>query len=78
MAKNLILHILTDLIGEYVEGLNTENLQMAVFSGQIEFNNLSLKAGALNKFDLPVTITKGSLKSLHVEIPWTNLGTMSH
>jgi hypothetical protein len=34
--------------------------------------NLNLKAAALAKIDLPVTIT---LKNLSILIPWTKLGT---
>ncbi len=37
--------------------------------------NLNLKAAALAKIDLPVTITFGTLKNLSILIPWTKLGT---
>ena len=43
MAKRLLLKILVEVLGNYVEGLTMENLKLGVFSGRIEFYNLKLK-----------------------------------
>jgi hypothetical protein len=73
MAKNLLLTVLVKVLGKYVEGLTNENLEIGVFSGHIELNNLKLKDSALDQFELPIQVKKGCLKHLCVSIPWTQL-----
>lgn len=73
MAKSLLLNILVDILGNYVEDLTKDNLKLAVWSGTIELFNLKLKSTALDKLNLPVKILRGSLKKLQLKIPWTNL-----
>ena len=73
MAKRLLLNILVDVLDDYVEGLSIENLKLGVLSGKIELNNLQLKRTGLDKLNLPISITHGSLKSLKLKIPWTAL-----
>lgn len=75
MAKHLLLNILVDLLGTYVEGLSIENLKIGVLSGKIEFSNLQLKRTGLDALHLPISISHGSLKRLRVKIPWTALET---
>ena len=73
MAKNLLVNVLVNVLGNYVEGLSEENLKVGVFSGKIEFNNLQLKRTALDDLNIPISITHGSLKRLRLKIPWTAL-----
>lgn len=73
MAKRLLLKILIDVLDDYVEGLSIENLKLGVLSGKIELNNLQLKQTGLDKLNLPVSVTHGSLKQLKLKVPWTAL-----
>jgi vacuolar protein sorting-associated protein 13A/C len=73
MAKSLLLSVLVDVLGKYVEGLTNENLKLGVFSGKIEFHNLNLKDSALDELNLPIQVRKGALKHLRVKVPWTQL-----
>lgn len=73
MAKNLLLNVLVDVLGKFVDGLSVDNLKVGVFSGKISLLNLKLKPSALEDVNLPVTITNGSLKKLILRIPWTHL-----
>lgn len=76
MAKSLLLRVLRDTFGHLVEGLESDNLQVAVWSGEIHLENLSLKKDALDAFqDLPLEIKVGRIKSLRISIPWTRLGS---
>jgi vacuolar protein sorting-associated protein 13A/C len=59
MAKKLLLNVLSDAIGEYVDGLSRENLKMGIWAGNLEVSGLTLKASALSKLDLPLAVTKG-------------------
>lgn len=73
MAKRLLVNILVDVLGNYVDGISSENLKLGVWSGKIELQNLQLKKTALDSLNLPVSISHGTLSKLHVRIPWTSL-----
>lgn len=76
MAKSIVLGILLETLGEYVE-ISRDKLKMAVWSGRIELNDMSLKSGALASLDLPIHVYHGSLSTLKMTIPWTSLGKSS-
>ena len=73
MAKRLLLQILVDNLGKFVEGLTEENLKVGVWSGKIELRNLQLKTSALEDLDLPVEVVHGTLRMLTILIPWVSL-----
>lgn len=73
MAKSLLLNVLVDVLGNYVEGLTRENLKLGVWSGKIELSNLLLKDSALDQLNLPIRVVKGSLGNLRVKVPWASL-----
>ena len=79
MAKSLILGLLSEHLGRYVEGIDKrDNLKFGVLSGHIEFHNLTLKKDALefqNSLDLPITLAQGTIRSIKLDIPWTSLST---
>lgn len=73
MAKQLLLSVLVDTLGKYVEGLNDSNLKIGVWSGKVQLENLKLKSGVLDKLNLPITVKHGSLKKLKLKVPWASL-----
>eukprot|EP01035_Chromulina_nebulosa_P019459 gene19459-25341_t len=73
MAKRLLLGLLVDVLGSYVEGLTEENLKVGVWSGKLQFTNLKLKKSALDNLNLPVTVSHGMLELLKIKVPWTSL-----
>ena len=73
MAKSIVLGILEETLGEYVE-LSRDKLKMAVWSGEVELRDLALKSTALERLDLPIHVVHGSLTSLRLSIPWKKLG----
>lgn len=73
MAKKLLLNALVKVLGEFID-ITEENLNLnvAVWSGQIVFNNLKLKTDKLlQTFNL--SILHGVIHRLEVIIPWTAL-----
>ena len=65
MAKSLLLNILEEHLGQYVEGLSRENLKLGVWSGKVDFLNLKLKSSALDNLHLPIKVVKGALKRVY-------------
>jgi hypothetical protein len=73
MAKSLLVGVLEDVLGQYIEGVLLENLQIGMWSGVVELSNLKLKSSALEKLKLRIRVERGSLKKLSVKIPWASL-----
>jgi vacuolar protein sorting-associated protein 13A/C len=71
MAKRLLLNVLVKVLGEFIE-LNEENLNLAVWSGQIVLTNLTLKTEHILK-NFNLNVFHGSIQRLEVTIPWATL-----
>lgn len=52
--------LLSRFLGDFVKGLEKENLRIGILSGDVTLENLELKKEALQNFDLPITIKSGT------------------
>jgi len=43
MLESIVSALLEKYLGDYVEGLQTENLKLSIFSGDVVLENLKLK-----------------------------------
>uniref|UniRef100_A0A7S2WKN9 Uncharacterized protein n=1 Tax=Mucochytrium quahogii TaxID=96639 RepID=A0A7S2WKN9_9STRA len=75
MAKRILLGVLQDYFGRYIEGLNEENLRLAVWAGEIDLEGLELKKEVLDSLRLPLQIECGHIHKFSVSVPWTKLGS---
>lgn len=73
--NSAIAKVLNKVLGDFVEGLSPEQLNLSVFSGEIQLTNLRLKKEALQNLGLPFKISAGHLGKLFMKIPWTSLAT---
>lgn len=73
MFENIVADLLTKYLGAYVENLDRDKLNISVWKGDLKLKNLKLKRGALDSFNLPISVVHGYLGSLVLKIPWTNL-----
>nr|ODO02780.1 vacuolar protein sorting-associated protein vps13 [Cryptococcus depauperatus CBS 7855] len=73
--KNAVLGLLNVYVSPYVENLNTQDLSLSLFSGNLQFHGLHLKKSLLERFGLPVQIVAGDIGTLSISIPWTALKT---
>lgn len=71
MAKHLLHTVLVKVLGEFIE-LDEDNLNLAVWSGQIVLNNLKLKTDTILK-NFNLNVFHGSIQRLEVTIPWATL-----
>ena len=51
--------VLIKYLGEFIEGLNEENVSVSVLSGEFEMKNPALKKAALDSLELPITVQTG-------------------
>ncbi|VDN01283.1 unnamed protein product [Thelazia callipaeda] len=73
MLETLVAKVLNNYLGEYLENLNTDQLNIALLQGQVELENVPLKKSALRKFDIPLQVKSGLLGKLTLSVPLTRL-----
>ncbi|KAL1915167.1 uncharacterized protein VTP21DRAFT_7648 [Calcarisporiella thermophila] len=73
MLESLAANLLNRFLGAYVANLNYQQLNIAIWTGEVILRNLQLKKEALEKFSLPVDVKEGHLGELTMFIPWSNL-----
>ncbi|KAJ5075790.1 vacuolar protein sorting-associated protein 13a-related [Anaeramoeba ignava] len=71
--QTVLTSVLNHLLGQFVEHLDSSNLKLGVFKGDVSLNNLKLKVDALNFLKLPIKIKEGFLGEFRLKIPWKNL-----
>ena len=59
MFEGLAASLLEGILGQYVEGIDKKNLQVAVWSGQVVLENLVVKREACYGLGLPVHVKHG-------------------
>ena len=74
-VKTLIIDVLQRTVGEFIVGLDQDNLKVGVTSGEIVLTDLELNTAALARFHLPVDVRSARVASLRVEIPWVALSS---
>ncbi|XP_012282695.1 vacuolar protein sorting-associated protein 13D isoform X2 [Orussus abietinus] len=77
MLEGLVAWVLNNYLGKYVENLNTDQLSIALLSGEVELENLPLKRDALRHIGLPVEIKAGFIGKVRLQIPVRQIRTAS-
>ena len=84
MAKKAILEVLEGTIGKYVHNLDSESLNVAVWSGKIELQSLQLDIHAVNSelsrraqlapnLACPFKVIEGRFDKVQLDVPWARL-----
>ena len=74
MFEGKLASVLNGVLGEYVHGISTRDLNVAVFKGDIVLKGMRLKVEALNALGLPFRVLSGVVGKLTLQIPWRALG----
>jgi vacuolar protein sorting-associated protein 13A/C len=73
--ESVLVSVLNRFLSPYVKDLNASQLKVAIWSGEVKLENLTLKENALTQFDVPIRIFNGRIDKLHLKIPWKSLYT---
>jgi hypothetical protein len=71
LIRSLAVSVLSRYLGEYVVGLEAQNMEISISSGDACLEKLELRASALDSLDLPITVRAGYLEKVKINIPWT-------
>ncbi|KAK6636913.1 hypothetical protein RUM43_010577 [Polyplax serrata] len=75
MFEGLVASIFNKWLGKYVEDLDTEQLNVGIFGGEVKLQELKLKPEALFELQLPIEVKYGVIGAISLTIPWTNLSS---
>ena len=73
MFSRVVASVLRSLVGDYVEGINRENLNLGLRKGDVTLKNLKIKTSALDSLDSPFSVKAGTVGTLRAKVPWTHL-----
>lgn len=68
-----IANLLNKLLGVWIENLNSEQLNLSIFSGKICLTDLKLKSDFLDILGVPFSLLSGTVQRIEVKIPWSSL-----
>ncbi|KAL3279818.1 hypothetical protein HHI36_017325 [Cryptolaemus montrouzieri] len=71
--ESVLVQVLNSVLGDYVENLDTNQLNVGIWGGDVLLKNLQLKQSALSNLDLPIQTIYGTIGKLVLKIPWKNL-----
>ncbi|CAF0900458.1 unnamed protein product [Adineta steineri] len=60
-------------LGNYIEDIDSHQLKISLWNGDITLNNVYLKTSALKDLNLPFDIETGYLEKLKIHLPWKHL-----
>ena len=66
MFESILEGLLNKYLGEYVEGLSREDLNVSIWGGDIELNDVKLKKDLFQKFKLPLALIYGKIGRLRL------------
>lgn len=73
MLESVVAGVLNRVLSLYVDNLDTSQLNIGIWNGEILLKNLKLRKAALDKFNLPVEVSEGFMGELKLSVPWSNL-----
>ncbi|GMF20240.1 unnamed protein product [Phytophthora lilii] len=73
MFEKVVESVLEEYVSEWVEGLDSEKMKVALFAGKVEFRDLRMRGAALDKFQLPMKMKSGNVGRLSIKVPWKRL-----
>ncbi|KAI0977813.1 hypothetical protein GJ496_007977 [Pomphorhynchus laevis] len=73
----MLAKILEGYLGDYIENLDTKNLRVALWGGNVELENLRFKSSALADVSSSLSVKAGFLRKLKLFVPWNSFYTQT-
>jgi vacuolar protein sorting-associated protein 13A/C len=68
VLETIAANLLSKYLGDYLGGLQKENLKLSVLSGNVSLENVELKREAVDSLDLPLIVKTGTMKTKWVSM----------
>ena len=75
MFEGVIASLLNQYLGQFIEGLDSKQLNLSVWSGAVDMKNLQIKPSCLDFLHLPIIVKGGSVGRLLLKCNWARLSS---
>ena len=73
MFEKILEKFLKDYIGGIIEQLDSNELNVGIWSGIIDIKKIRLKSNLFQKLNIPINIKYSAINGLSIKIPWKSL-----
>ena len=71
MFEKILENILKSYLGNFINGIDSNNLSLGVFSGNIIIENVSIKPEILKMLEFPIKLINSNIGKLSITVPWS-------
>ncbi|XP_054926779.1 intermembrane lipid transfer protein Vps13 isoform X4 [Dermacentor andersoni] len=71
--ESVVVELVNYVLGDYIENLDTSQLKLGIWGGDINLKDLDIKQSAIDDLDLPFRVAYGHIEKLTLKIPWQSL-----
>lgn len=75
MLESVVERLLSRYLAQYVRGISRDKLSVAVWSGNVELEDLQVKPEVSDILGIPFRVVWGRVQKIKLTIPWSRLGT---
>ena len=69
MFEKVLEMILELVFGKFIKGIDSKNIKLALWSGEVNIQNVTLKDDVIKIIDIPLTLIYSKIGKIHVKIP---------
>ena len=73
--KSIVTKILTSVFDEYINPIENYQLDVALWQGNAQLKNVTIKTTALSSHELPFTVTEGTINFIKLHFPWSSINS---
>ena len=73
MFESLITQVLNKVLGNFIENIDSDQLNISIMKGDVILTNMKLKQGLFDALPLPFALKFGKLGKLSLKIPVWNM-----
>lgn len=75
VLSGIASRLVNKFLGEYIDNLDSNNLEVSTWSGEVLLENLQLRQDLGDKLKLPMNVAYSHIGKIWAKIPWRNLGS---
>ena len=73
MFEGVIVGVLNQFLGQFLDGFTSTDLKLNVWSGNVDLHNVRIKSSGLDFLQLPIEIKSGYINKLIINANWRKL-----